>query len=373
MLLLDLFRALGFILVLCSLPLLVELFVLTAAASLPRFRGKKREKTLKSLNLTVLVPAHNEETLVGRCVRSVLASCGPGTDILVVAHNCTDQTAVRAQEAGARVLVLDNRELRGKGSALRYGLANAALNCADAVLVLDADSVVSSTLIEVVRERFLSGAQALQCRYEVHNVNDGPRTKMMALALHAFNVIRPRGRDALGLSSGILGNGFALSRDVLARIPYKADSVVEDLEYHLLLVHDGIRVRFIDEAIVYGEMPVTAAAATTQRARWEGGRKRMAKQWTPRLLASVLRGRVSLFEPLLDLLSVPIATEVMLLLLAACLPLLWMRLYALAGFADLALHVLAAARSGLGIRASLHILANVPRYILWKICITPEV
>ena len=58
--------------------------------------------------LTVLVPAHNEEALIGRCIRSVLASASSGVDVLVVAHNCTDATAVRAEAAGAHVLVLND-------------------------------------------------------------------------------------------------------------------------------------------------------------------------------------------------------------------------------------------------------------------------
>jgi hypothetical protein len=82
---------------------------------------------------------------------------------------------------------------------------------------------------------FAGGADAVQCRYTTLNVDASLRTRLMNVSLMAFNALRPRGRSAMGLSAGILGNGFALSAETLRPVPYTADSVVEDLEYHLLL------------------------------------------------------------------------------------------------------------------------------------------
>ena len=152
-------------------------------------------------------------------------------------------------------MVLNDPELKGKGCALSYGFAAALAGSSKAVLVIDADSVVSPGLIDAVRQRFFTGAQAVQCRYEVHNPEENDRTRLMTLAFQGFNEIRPRGRERLGLSAGILGNGFALHRDALTRTPYGAYSIVEDLEYHLALVRAGIRVEFVDTAAVSGEMP----------------------------------------------------------------------------------------------------------------------
>ena len=78
-------------------------------------------------------------------------------------------------------------------------------------------------------------------------------------------------------------------------------------------------------------------------------------------------------EPLLDLLAAPIATEVCLLLVAACLPVAWLRLYALAGFLVLALHVTAAGTCGSGLRGTMKVLATAPAYIFWKMRMLPEV
>ena len=43
----------------------------------------------------------------------------------MVAHNCSDGTAIAAQEAGARVVELKDPRQRGKGAALRCGFRSA--------------------------------------------------------------------------------------------------------------------------------------------------------------------------------------------------------------------------------------------------------
>lgn len=363
----------GVVLVAATLPLVGELFVLTLAGLWPKPERKEKEGGSVLPPISVVVPAHNEEALIGRCVRSIRASADSSVDVLVVVHNCTDATAAEAEAAGARVLVLNDPGQAGKGYALNHGFAAALNGPSQGVLVIDADSVVSPNLVETVRHRFASGTRALQCRYEVNNAQSSRHTELMALAFRAFNVVRPRGRERLGLSAGIFGNGFAMHRDVLQRIPYNAHSVVEDLEYHLILIRAGIRVEFVDTARVWGDMPVSRKGSSTQRARWEGGRFLIMKQWAPKLLVDVLRGQVRFIEPLFDLLGLPLATEAALLLIAACLPISWLRLYVLGALAIIVFHLLAAAASGPDFWGSIKVLITAPAYIFWKLRMIPKI
>lgn len=373
MLLKSLLSPIGVLLLLATLPLVVELFVLTLASLMPSTSKRKKQANRALPPIAVVIPAHNEELLIGRCVRSVLEFADSGVEVLVIAHNCNDRTAQEAADAGARVLVLNDPSQRGKGCALSYGFGQALSGPAEAVLVIDADSVVSFNLIEAVRYRFAAGAFALQCRYEVNNAQSSRRTELMALAFQAFNVIRPRGRGHLGLSCGIFGNGFAVHRSVLQQIPYGAHSVVEDLEYHIALVQTGIRVEFVDNASVRGEMPISAKGSSTQRARWEGGRILIMRQWAPKLLSEILRGRVRLIEPLFDLLGLPLALEVTLLLVSVLMPFAWLRLYVAGAFAVIGLHLLAAAASGPNFFGALKVLLTAPAYIAWKLCMLPAI
>jgi cellulose synthase/poly-beta-1,6-N-acetylglucosamine synthase-like glycosyltransferase len=364
-------------LLIATAPLLTELLVLSTAALLPLLSPRKEEKSSKNdgmhLRLAVVVPAHNEEALIGRCVRSVIASQQKCLEVFVIAHNCNDNTEVEAVLAGARAIVLNEPSQTGKGCALHHGFSTAMAEGFDAVLVIDADSVASPNLVEAASRSFVTGTQALQCRYEIRTASSNRRAQLMNLAFMAFNVIRPRGRDRLGLSVGIFGNGFGLCREVLDKLPYEARSTTEDLEYHLMLVLAGIRVAFLESASVISEVPASDSGASTQRARWEGGRLRMIRQWSPRLLVKVLSGRIRLIEPLLDLLGLPLAFEVGLLFIALCLPVEWLRVYALTGFAVIALHVLVAAANGPDFRGAMKALVTSPIYILWKLWMLPRI
>ena len=362
----------GLALILATLPLALELLVLSVAALLP---PRKPVMSSGSLDLAVVVPAHNEQQLIAACVQSLLAHSPDGTTLYVVAHNCSDSTATRAAAAGAKILVL-NDQTGGKGVALDHGFTEALAAGAQGVLVIDADSVAGPTLLRAVASRLAAGAQALQCRYEVANVQATPRTRLAALAFLGMNVLRPRGRDRLGLSCGIFGNGFALSADTLRAVPYTANSLVEDLEYHLQLIRAGRRVQFVDEAAVYGEMPEGSAAATSQRARWEGGRILMRRTWSAPLALQVLRGRLALLEPLLDLRALPLATQAVLLAttlaLALATHIVWLTAYAITALGAILLYVLVSAALGAQPAATLRALASVPGYLAWKLWMVPR-
>ena len=360
------------VLALLSVPGTLLLLVLTGAALLP-VRAPRGAPAAGRIAL--IVPAHNEERGIARTVASVLAETAQDGDsaIIVVADNCDDATAAAAQAAGARVLQRDQPLRRGKGYALDYAFRTLMPEPFEFFVVIDADSTLDPGFLAALRSQFGAGAQAVQSRYTVLNADANWRTRLMELSLCAFNVLRPRGRDALGTSAGLLGNGFGLRRDVLEQLPYCAGSVVEDLEYHLVLVWHGVRVRFADAAVVRADMPVKGRAAATQRARWEGGRWRMLAEHGPSLARDLVRGRLGAFEPLFDLLLPPLSWHVLLLLALLVQPTHWGRVLGVAGLLVTVLHIGAAARLGKLAPKHLLVLLWVPFYVLWKICLFPAI
>ena len=287
--------------------------------------------------------------------------------MVVVADNCTDRTAEYAAETGARVLVRCEPEKRGKGYALAFAFEVLCLEGFSAVVVVDADTVVEPNMTAEFCRVFAAGADAVQCRYGVRNPESSLRTRLMHVALLAFNVLRPRGRDWLGLSAGLLGNGFGLTEETLRVVPYDARSVVEDLEYHLRLVQAGRRVRFADATTVWADMPTAGHGVETQRARWEGGRLRMLRDVAPALARAVLAGQPRLLEPLLDLLLLPLAFHVILLCAMLLSPFPLVRIYALAGLGVVAFHLGVALYVGGGDMKDVLALAAAPFYMAWKL------
>ena len=331
------------------------------------------------LNVTVLVPAHNEQLNIEATVTSLL-----NTDysvqhrrVVVVADNCSDDTAVRAGAAGAEVLVRTDPINRGKGFALEHGLAEVMkIPWTDVVVVVDADTIVSTNLLRALTAIVSGGEHAVQADYQVRNPGDSWRTRLLHIAFTAFHQVRSSGRERLGLSCGLRGNGMAFSRDALQRVPHQVHSVVEDLEYGIRLARDGIRVAYAPQAWVRGDMPADASASQTQRDRWEGGRRLIRRTEGPSLAKEALRTRDPVLADLaIDVYLPPLGQLVTALsvglAVATCTGIGARRQRAAyvhgIGLAGVALHVGRAWRaSGTGM-SGLVDLARAPGYVAWKL------
>ena len=369
-----LFASLGSLGATATFPGTLELMLVTAGGLLPARKPGRASVALR--RMAVVVPAHNEEKNVARTVESLREARHPcPVEILVIADNCSDDTARVARDAGATVIERDDPNNRGKGFALELAFERLfyAYPDLDAVLVVDADTSVATNFFEASAAWFRAGADAVQCRYTVRNADESTRTRLMNVALMAFNVLRPRGRSRFGLSAGILGNGFGLSRACLERVPYSARSVVEDLEHHLELVKDGMRVEFVDDTWVKADFPVGERGADTQRARWEGGRFRMVREHAPRLVGQILRGQFRLTEPLLELLLMPLAIHVGVLGITLFVPFLPTQLLAALGLTVVGAHVGAALIVGRAQMGDVLALLRAPLYVAWKARLLPAI
>jgi len=363
----------GLILLVLATPGLMELSLLTLFSLRRRPHRKQADIDGQAKAVTVVIPAHNEASNLSPTLVSALASLAHAQAlshqphrIVVIADNCTDNTADIARAHGVAVLERHDTSARGKGHALHFAFTALADDASAGFVVIDADTRMPTDFIHHAARALGAGMACFQASYRVLNADDSLRTKWMQLALTGFNHLRLIARERLGLSVGILGNGFGLSKAALQSVPYTASSVVEDLEYHLRLVQAGLRVRYLADAEVRAEMPVQAEAAGTQRARWEGGRFQMIRQHSLSLAIDVLRGRWRLLEPLLELLLLPLAYQVMLFALLALWPWPPTQAVGLTGLLMVALHVLSAARQS-GVPGIFGVLLQLPLYVFWKL------
>ncbi len=353
---------------------LLLLTLLSAAPQSPMMSDVGR-----ALRFDVIVPAHNEDTGITRCVRSLLGLDWPreAFRVLVIADNCVDDTAAQARNAGAVVLERADPARRGKGHALHWAFQHSiAQGWADAVVVVDADSEVDPSLLQAFAARLQQGATAIQAHYTVLNAEESWRTRLMTVAFAAFHGVRSRGRERLGLSCGIRGNGWCVASALLHRMPYEAYSLAEDVEYGIRLGLAGQRVRYADEACVRGEMTSRAENAASQRRRWEQGRSQLRSLRRPLLLHSLRRRDPVCFDLLLDLMLPPLSQLGLGLLVLACMAtLLNATVTSLPGAAavlciaaaSLILYVLRGWQlSGLGAQALLDFL-HVPHFVIWKL------
>jgi cellulose synthase/poly-beta-1,6-N-acetylglucosamine synthase-like glycosyltransferase len=345
-------------------------------------RLKPAPPSNRSMRFDIIIPAHNEEAGIAAAVHSVKAIDWP-TDcfrVIVVADNCTDATASVAADAGATVLVRRDLELRGKGYALAYAFRDSReRGWADAVAIIDADSHVTSNLLEAIAARMERGEQAVQVHYGVSNIHASWRTRLMAIALAAFHRVRSRGRERLGLSCGIRGNGWAVTHALLLQVPYASFSLTEDIEFGIELGMRGLRVAYADEAGCDGEMVSGGPNARSQRRRWEAGRIAILRSWTLPLLKQALVARsLTCLDLALDLLVLPlsyVAINVVALTVAGWLLApegagisSWSWL-GLASCTAIGLYILRGWQlSGAGLRGLLDLL-RAPFFLLWKLAV----
>jgi cellulose synthase/poly-beta-1,6-N-acetylglucosamine synthase-like glycosyltransferase len=341
------------------------------------------QSVLPRLRFDVVVPAHDEAGGIAATVSSLLAMDYPSAlyRVLVVADNCTDDTHERARDAGAHVLVREDPLRRGKGYALAYAFARIlADERADAVVVVDADTVVSPNLLRAFAARLEAGASAVQADYVVRNPDASWRTLLMSVALAAVHTLRSRARERLSLSAGLFGNGMCFTTSLLRAVPHEAFSIVEDLEYGIRLGEAGYRVHFAHEARVCGEMPAGERAGGTQRNRWEAGRRRMARMHAFELLARAVRTRDRVcFDLAMNLLVPPLATIALATMLGLAVSVIvswraghpagaiWIWLGSALALGVYGLR--AWQLSGTGAKG-LYGLCSIPRYVAWKVALS---
>ena len=282
-----LFALLGVILALAALYLLVP-----AVAAL--FYRRREPQVTGDTHVVVLIPAHDEEGSIAQSVRAFEAQTYPAErfEVVVVADNCTDDTARLARAAGAEVLVRDEPDVRGKGQALRWAIERLLAREAPpaAVVVVDADSTADPHLLAGLVGRLEDGAEVVQG--ESLLVGDGsPEQALRAAAFLLVNRTKPSGRSVLGLAAGLQGNGMLFSGRVLTDHPWSAFSSTEDIEYGLALRGAGVSPVFARGAIVWSPVAPRGRAAETQQLRWEGGKLHLARTLSPRLLAQGFRER----------------------------------------------------------------------------------
>ena len=332
-----------------------------------------------SLRFDFVVPAHDESLGIAATVKSLWQVDYPKElfRVVVVADNCTDDTAALAREAGATVLERQNKDLRGKGYALAHAFERSVAEGADAVVVVDADTLVSKNLLQAFSARLLNGAVAVQAHYGVQNPNASWRTRLMRIALSMFHQVRSIGRERLKVSAGLRGNGMCFRTSLLREVPHDAFSLVEDLEYGIRLGRKGFRVAYAFEADVLGEMVSGESASRSQRNRWEQGRAQMLAQFGWPLMREAIAARSGLlFDLAMDVLVPPLSRVVGLTLLglaasAALLGFTGHGAVAASAFslssAALGLYVFAGWwHSGTGARGLLD-LALAPAYVGWKV------
>lgn len=280
-----------------------ELLLLSAHLFLPNRQAARH--SLGTTRFGIVVPAHNEELLLARLLKSLNSQSYPREKftVIVIADNCTDKTAQICLDCRAIVWERSDVLRRGKGHAIRFALEKIDLSAYDAFVIIDADSVVGEDMLQHLGTMIENGRKIIQCYNGVANPNSSWFTRLLDVSRSIGNEIYHPAKEKLNLSSYLMGNGMCFSREVLMKYGWDAFTVGEDWEYYAKLVLAGETIAFANGARVYHQESSSLKQATTQRMRWSSGRFAVAcKYGTALFLKGVVEKDIKKMDASLPLL-----------------------------------------------------------------------
>ncbi len=220
--------------------------------------------------MTVLIPAFNEEAVIGTCVAAAIASDYPEFEVLVLDDGSTDATEAAVIEASAgdpRCRVIRDPVNRGKADRLNVGFRQARH---ELVAVTDADTHMHPQALKLFVARMCRSPLVAAVAGAPHVTNRG-RFLLAMQTLEAASIIGLIRRTQsltgrVGVVAGVLG---LFRRDrVLAVGGYDSRMATEDIDLTWKLLLNGWQTAYEPRALVGMQVPASVRTLWAQRKRW---------------------------------------------------------------------------------------------------------
>ena len=263
----------------------------TAVGVFAVLKFKKIPASPPKTRFACLIAARNEQNVIVEIVNSLKSQAYPDDmyDIFVIPNNCTDDTEGRARAAGAHIISCPSG-VRCKGDALRIAMAQLTDKPYDVYCVFDADNEVDSGFLAAMNNAFCAGARVAKGVIKVKNPYDSAVSGCYGMYFALFDTFFSRPRMTLGLSSKLVGTGFAVRREVIEDLGgWNTKTIAEDAEFSAMCVTRGERVWFVRDAVTRDEAPLDFRTTMIQRRRWCSGLMDVAKVRLGALLTSFLK------------------------------------------------------------------------------------
>ena len=293
------------------LPLLLPALALLGLTLAALGRREERPATpgTRTPRVAVLVPAHDESAHLLPTLHNLQQQLGPNDRLLVVADNCSDDTAALARAAGAEVIERQDPQRRGKGYALACGVERLRADPPEVVLVVDADCLLSDGAVAAIARACHAAARPVQ----MLNLMSAPagaslKLRVLEFAMVMKNRVRPLGTQRLGGVCHLMGTGMALPWSLMARAQLATGHVAEDMQLGVELTKTGHGPAFLVGARCSSSFVDDPTVARRQKARWEHGHLDTLRQELPALVRDAARLRSRALAALaLDLCIPPVA------------------------------------------------------------------
>lgn len=257
---------------------------------------------------TVLIPAHNESGTIHKTLTNINSQLSERDKLLVVADNCSDNTAAIAREHGAEVVERIDSEKRGKGFALDFGIRHLEKSTTDVVIIIDADCLVDSGSLQKLAGAAIKKNRPIQALYLMQYNNPNLKQRIREFAWLVKNYIRPLGLCKVGLPCQLMGSGMAFPWSIISNASLASDNIVEDMKMGLDMAAAGYAPLFLPSARVVSIFPEAPSAEQSQKKRWEHGHLSMIFTMLPKVFViGVMKRSKHILAMAFDLVVPPLA------------------------------------------------------------------
>jgi cellulose synthase/poly-beta-1,6-N-acetylglucosamine synthase-like glycosyltransferase len=229
--------------------------------------------------VTVLVPAHNEERVIGNTVDAIMRSIYPKDklEVIVINDSSTDRTGEVLKEKAKRYPNLKILEIKpplgakGKANALNQGLKLAS---GEFIVVYDADNTPERrAIINLVRYIINDpNLGAVVGKFRTRNRDRSILTRFINIETLSFQWLVQASRNYLWGLATIPGTNFIIRRELLENIGgWEINSLTEDTELTIRIYQSGYRILWIPHAVTWEQEPEKLGIWFKQRTRWARG------------------------------------------------------------------------------------------------------
>lgn len=260
----------------------------------------------KQYRYAFFIAAHNEESVIGNLVRSILTQDYPREliDCFVVCDACTDSTHAEAQKAGAITWDRNDLARKGKSWVMDYGF-NRILNeygdKYDAFFVMDADNIIAPDYVEIMNRAFDAGYLVCTSYRNSKNFDSSWISAAYALWFMREAKFLNNARMMSGTSCAISGSGWMVSAKIIKGMHgWDFHTLTEDIQFSTFCSANGIQIGYAP-AEFFDEQPVTFSASWTQRMRWTKGFYQVFFSYNHDLLRGIRKKQFASYDMLMTI------------------------------------------------------------------------
>ena len=260
---------------------------------LEHYEAKKLHK------FAFIIAARNEQAVIGNLINSIKQQNYPAEliDVIVVADNCTDDTAQIAREHGAICYERFNNMLVGKGYALDYCFNKIVeqfgdYTAYDGYFIFDADNVIDKNYVKEMNKVFDRGYNVITSyrnskNYDTNWITSGYSLWFIREAKYLNNP-----RMMLKTSCAVSGTGFLVNSSIIKKNNgWKFNLLTEDIQFSVVNILEGEKIGYCESAMFYDEQPTTFKQSWNQRMRWSKGFYQVMFRYGRELIAMMFHKR----------------------------------------------------------------------------------